>query len=83
MLLSATNTTSFLTLRVSVAPKFNNNASRVWGARVQLVNAGQTAAQNNKADEVLKILGYVPRYNNEPLFASVDQKQEDNEGVYT
>ena len=37
-----------------VAPKFNNNASRVWGARVQLVNAGQTAAQNNKADEVLK-----------------------------
>ena len=42
-----------------VAPKFNNNASRVWGARVQLVNAGQTAAQNSKADEVL---GYIPRY---------------------
>ena len=30
-----------------VSPKFNGNATRVWGARVQLVNAGQTAAQNN------------------------------------
>ena len=37
-----------------VAPKFNGNASRVWAARQQLVNAGQAAAQNNKADEVLK-----------------------------
>ena len=46
----------------TVSPKFNNNASRVWGARVQLVNAGQVADQNNKADEVLKYLGCIPRY---------------------
>ncbi len=65
-----------------VAPKFNNNASRVWGARVQLVNAGQTAAQNNKEADVLKYLGCIPRYRNEPLFASVDQKQKDSEKEY-
>ena len=41
-----------------VAPKFANaNATRVWGARVQLVNAGQTAAQNNESDNVLKYWG--------------------------
>ena len=65
-----------------VAPKFNNNASRVWGARVQLVNAGQTAAQNNKADEVLKYWGAFLDTDNEPLFASVDQKQKDSEKDY-
>ena len=65
-----------------VAPKFNNNASRVWGARVQLVNAGQTAAQNNKADEVLKYWGAFLDTDNEPLFASVDQKQKDGEKEY-
>ena len=65
-----------------VAPKFNNNATRVWGARVQLVNAGQTAAQNNKADEVLKYWGTFLDTDNEPLFASVDQKQKDGEKEY-
>ena len=65
-----------------VAPKFNNNASRVWGARVQLVNAGQTAAQNSKADEVLKYWGAFLDTDNEPLFASVDQKQKDSEKDY-
>ena len=57
-----------------IAPKFNNNANRVWSARIQLVNAGQTAAQNNKEADVLKYWGAFLDTDNEPLFASVDQK---------
>ena len=65
-----------------VAPKFGSNASRVWAARVQLVNAGQTAAQNNKAEEVLKYWGAFLDTDSEPLFASVDAKQKDGEKEY-
>lgn len=65
-----------------VAPKFGSNASRVWAARVKLVNAGQTAAQNNKADEVLKYWGAFLDTDSEPLFASVDAKQKDGEKEY-
>ena len=65
-----------------VAPKFNGNATRVWGARQQLVNAGQTAAQNNKEADVLKYWGTFLDTDNEPLFASVDQKQKDSEKDY-
>ena len=65
-----------------VAPKFGSNASRVWAARVQLVNAGQTAAQNNKADEVLKYWGAFLDTDSEPLFAGVDAKQKDGEKEY-
>ena len=65
-----------------VAPKYNSNATRVWGARVQLVNAGQSAAQNSKADDVLKYWGAFLDSDNEPLFASVDQKQKDSEKDY-
>ena len=65
-----------------VAPKFKGNASRVWAARQQLVNAGQAAAQNNKADDVLKYWGAFLDTDNEPLFASVDQKQKDGEKEY-
>ena len=65
-----------------VAPKFGSNASRVWAARVQLVNAGQTAAQNNKADEVLKYWGAFLDTDSEPLFASIDAKQKDGEKEY-
>ena len=65
-----------------VAPKFGSNAARVWAARVQLVNAGQTAAQNNKADEVLKYWGAFLDTDSEPLFASVDAKQKDGEKEY-
>ena len=65
-----------------VAPKFGSNASRVWAARVQLVNAGQTAAQNNKADEVLKYWGAFLDTDSDPLFASVDAKQKDGEKEY-
>ena len=65
-----------------VAPKFNGNASRVWGARQQLVNAGQTAAQNNKADEVLKYWGAFLDTDSDPLFAGIDAKQKDAEKDY-
>ena len=53
-----------------VAPKFKGNASRVWAARQQLVNAGQAAAQNNKADDVLKYWGAFLDTDAEPLFAA-------------
>ena len=65
-----------------VAPKCGSNAARVWAARVQLVNAGQTAAQNNKADEVLKYWGAFLDTDSEPLFASIDAKQKDGEKEY-
>lgn len=65
-----------------VAPKFGSNAARVWAARVQLVNAGQTAAQNNKTDEVLKYWGAFLDTDSEPLFAGIDAKQKDGEKEY-
>ena len=65
-----------------VAPKFNGNATRVWGARQQLVNAGQTAAQNNKADDVLKYWGAFLDTDSEPLFSAVDAKQKEAEKEY-
>ena len=65
-----------------VAPKFNGNATRVWGARQQLVNAGQTAAQNNKAEDVLKYWGAFLDTDSEPLFAAVDAKQKEAEKEY-
>lgn len=65
-----------------VAPKFKGNASRVWAARQQLVNAGQAAAQNNKADDVLKYWGAFLDTDAEPLFASIDAKQKEAEKEY-
>lgn len=65
-----------------VAPKFNGNASRVWGARQQLVNAGQSAIQNKKADEVLKYWGAFLDTDSNPLFAGIDAKQKDSEKEY-
>ena len=65
-----------------VAPKFGGNAARVWSARIQLVNAGQTAAQNNKADDVLKYWGAFLDTETDPLFASIDAKQKESEKEY-
>lgn len=65
-----------------VAPKFNGNASRVWGARQQLVNAGQSAIQNKKADDVLKYWGAFLDTDSNPLFAGIDAKQKDSEKEY-
>lgn len=41
-----------------VKPKFDGNKDVVWNARVQLVNAGQEAAQKNQPDNVLKYWGH-------------------------
>ena len=65
-----------------VAPKFGGNAARVWSARIQLVNAGQTAAQNNKADDVLKYWGAFLDTETNPLFASIEAKQKESEKEY-
>ena len=65
-----------------VAPKFGGNAARVWSARIQLVNAGQTAAQNNKADDVLKYWGAYLDTETNPLFSSIDAKQKESEKEY-
>ena len=60
-----------------VAPKFADaNATRVWGARVQLVNAGQTAAQNNESDNVLKYWGAFLDTEDAPLFANKTKEKE-------
>ena len=64
------------------APKFGGNAARVWSARIQLVNAGQTAAQNNKADDVLKYWGAYLDTETDPLFSSIDAKQKESEKEY-
>ena len=65
-----------------VAPKFGGNAARVWSARIQLVNAGQTAAQNNQADDVLKYWGAFLDTETNPLFASIDAKLKESEKEY-
>lgn len=65
-----------------VAPKFNANGTRVWAARLQLVNAGQEAAQKNESDKVLKYWGTFLDTDNLPLFAGVDQKQKDGQSAY-
>lgn len=53
-----------------VAPKYQkNNKDRVWGARVQLVNAGQEAAQASKSDDVLKYWGTFLDTEDASLFA--------------
>ncbi len=65
-----------------VAPKYNGNATGAWSARIQLVNAGQAAAQQNKSDDVLKYWGAFLDTDDAPLFASIDQKQKDSEKEY-
>ncbi len=59
-----------------VSPKFGSNADRVWGARLQLVNAGQTAAQNNKSDDVLKYWGTFLDTEDAPIFANKTKEKE-------
>ena len=58
-----------------VAPKYNDNKTRVWGARQQLVNAGQDAAQANKPEDVLKYWGTFLDTDNSPLFEGMDKEK--------
>lgn len=59
-----------------VAPKYAGNKDRVWGARVQLVNAGQEAAQNNQPENVLKYWGTFLDTEDAPLFADKTKEKE-------
>ncbi len=59
-----------------VKPKFNSNKDRVWGARIQLVNAGQDAAQKNQEADVLKYWGAFLDTEDAPLFADKIKEKE-------
>lgn len=59
-----------------VKPKFNSNKDRVWGARIQLVNAGQDAAQKNQEADVLKYWGAFLDTEDAPLFADKTKEKE-------
>ena len=58
-----------------VAPKYDGNKDRVWGARIQLVNAGQDAAQKSQAENVLKYWGTFLDTENAPMFDSKAKKR--------
>lgn len=58
-----------------VKPKYNSNADRVWGARIQLVNAGQEAAQNNKDADVLKYWGAFLDTEDAPIFSGKEKEK--------
>ena len=65
-----------------VAPKYAANADRIWGARIQLVNAGQDAAQNNKPENVLKYWGAFLDSDNAPIFDNkVKEKESEKEYI--
>lgn len=59
-----------------VAPKYDSNKDRVWSARTQLVNAGQEAAQNSQAENVLKYWGTFLDTEDAPMFASKTKEKE-------
>lgn len=59
-----------------VKPRFKGNAQRVWGARTQLVNAGQDAARANNDADVLKYWGFFVDTETDPLFAEMDKSSE-------
>lgn len=59
-----------------VAPKYDGNKDRVWGARIQLVNAGQDAAQKGQAENVLKYWGTFLDTENAPMFDSKAKEKE-------
>ena len=59
-----------------VAPKYTSNKDRVWGARIQLVNAGQDAAQKNQPENVLKYWGTFLDTEDAPIFADKTKEKE-------
>ena len=60
-----------------VKPKYTSNKDRVWGARIQLVNAGQDAAQKSQDANVLKYWGAFLDTEDAPIF---DDKTKEKEG---
>lgn len=66
-----------------VKPKYeSNNATRVWNARVQLVNAGQEASKSENSADVLKYWGAFVESDNDALFNTIDAKTRDSEKAY-
>ena len=59
-----------------VKPKYDGNKDLVWPARIQLVNAGQDAAQKNQPENVLKYWGKFLDTENAPLFDSKVKEKE-------
>ena len=59
-----------------VKPKYDSNKDRVWGARLQLVNAGQDAAQQNQSENVLKYWGAFLDTEDAPIFATKTKEKE-------
>ncbi len=59
-----------------VKPKYNSNKDRVWGARIQLVNAGQDAAQKSQDADVLKYWGAFLDTEDAPIFADKEKEKE-------
>lgn len=63
-----------------VKPKYDGNKDIVWPARVQLVNAGQDAAQKNQPENVLKYWGTFLDTENAPMFdTKVKEKEAEKE----
>ncbi len=59
-----------------VKPKYTSNKDRVWGARIQLVNAGQDAAQKSQDANVLKYWGAFLDTEDAPIFADKTKEKE-------
>ncbi|MDD6552621.1 MAG: hypothetical protein PUF37_03395 [Prevotellaceae bacterium] len=59
-----------------VKPKFGNNATTLWAARIQLVNGGQAAAQKGQNDNVLKWWGTFLDTEDAPLFKEQNHASE-------
>lgn len=60
-----------------VKPRFaEKNAQRIWAVRANLVNIGQTCAQNGNEAGVLKYWGAFTDSAEEPLFAAMDKAPE-------
>ena len=59
-----------------VKPKYGNIADQVWNSRVQLVNAGQEAAQKNQPENVLKYWGTFLDTEDAPMFANKTKEKE-------
>lgn len=65
-----------------VKPKYGNIADQVWNPRVQLVNAGQEAAQKNQPENVLKYWGTFLDTEDAPMFANkVKEKESEKEYI--
>lgn len=60
-----------------VKPRFHDkNAKTIWNVRKQLVNAGQSAAENRKTDDVLKYWGTFLDTDQAPLFKGMNYEEQ-------